>query len=77
MDKPRQQNVLNKSTPLVQKAATVFKAPFSKAASVNNKNSPLTAVKQEEKSTTQKPQQAQPQQKPAQAAPAHDPKKSK
>lgn len=90
MDKPRQQDPLysaknseKKSTLQEQKSSTEFKAPFSKASSVDDKSSPLTATKHDEKSASQKPQHAQSQpqkpqqQKPTQHTPGNDANKSK
>ncbi|MCW8905110.1 hypothetical protein [Sedimenticola sp.] len=85
MDKPRQQDALysvknseKKSTPQEQKPESKFKAPFSKGSNSEDKKSPLTAAKRDDRPASQKPQQQQPQQhKPPQAGPGNDAKKGK
>ncbi|WP_321527852.1 hypothetical protein [Sedimenticola selenatireducens] len=90
MDKPRQQDSLysgknseKKGTQQEQKPVTKFNAPFSKVSSTDDKDSPLTAAKHDDKPASQKTQQVQPQQqkpqqqKPPQAVPGKDAKKGK
>ena len=85
MDKPRQQGPLytvkkgdKTSTPQEQKPVAEFKAPFSRASSVDGKNSPLIAARHGDKPKSQEPQQVQSQQQQTQQdAPGNDAKKGK